>query len=215
MGIVIELQQEALSNDTAILDLLRKAYLVARKLKLKEFEEWIDHEMNGYGEDDKIPQYRIYHGEVKGWNPYNGWIPVVFQDAKLQDILSEHKAREPIASLVDVYKNSEERIAKVLFPDSINDMISNSGLLETKYCLQISTNMLFSTIESIRNTILDWAITLEENGIIGEGLRFTNDEIKTARESSTINNFINNFYADVNNTQMQQGTENSKQDHER
>lgn len=51
MAIVIELQQEALSKDTDLLSLLRKAYLVARKLKLKEFEEWINHELNGYGLD--------------------------------------------------------------------------------------------------------------------------------------------------------------------
>lgn len=46
--IVIELQQEALKSDFDILNLLRKAYLVARKLKLNEFEKWIDSELNGY-----------------------------------------------------------------------------------------------------------------------------------------------------------------------
>ena len=40
-GIVIQLQREALDENVDIETLLRKAYLVARKLKLKEFEEWI------------------------------------------------------------------------------------------------------------------------------------------------------------------------------
>ena len=35
--IVIELQHEALKSDFDIMNLLRKAYLVARKLKLQEF----------------------------------------------------------------------------------------------------------------------------------------------------------------------------------
>ena len=63
--IVIELQQEALKSDFDILNLLRKAYLVARKLKLNEFEKWIDSELNGYKNLDKIPDYRLLRGEVK------------------------------------------------------------------------------------------------------------------------------------------------------
>ncbi|MFQ7675143.1 MAG: hypothetical protein ACLRK3_10590 [Ruminococcus sp.] len=43
--IVIELQHEALKSDFDIMNLLRNAYLVARKLKLQEFEEWIKDEL--------------------------------------------------------------------------------------------------------------------------------------------------------------------------
>ncbi|MDF1879847.1 hypothetical protein JHD50_00785, partial [Sulfurimonas sp. MAG313] len=37
--IVIELQQDALKSDIPVTDLLRKAYVVARKLKLSDFEK--------------------------------------------------------------------------------------------------------------------------------------------------------------------------------
>ena len=47
-GIVIELQREALDEKISIESLIRKAYLVAKKLKLKEFEEWLNQEQNGY-----------------------------------------------------------------------------------------------------------------------------------------------------------------------
>lgn len=46
--IVLDLQKAALKEDCDILNLLRKAYLVARKLKLKEFEDWVNCELNGY-----------------------------------------------------------------------------------------------------------------------------------------------------------------------
>ena len=45
--IVIELQHEALKSDFDIMNLLRKAYLVARKLKLQEFEDWVNNEFYG------------------------------------------------------------------------------------------------------------------------------------------------------------------------
>lgn len=40
-GIVYELEREALDENVSVESLLRKAYLVARKLKLSDFEEWI------------------------------------------------------------------------------------------------------------------------------------------------------------------------------
>lgn len=46
-GIVLELEREALDENVSIEVLLRKAYLVARKLKLTDFEEWINNEQNG------------------------------------------------------------------------------------------------------------------------------------------------------------------------
>lgn len=212
MSIVIDLQQEALSKEDNLLHLLRKAYLVARKLKLKEFEIWANHEMNGYAINDEVPRYRVYHGEIRAYNPYHGWIPVVFDKSSG---LTKHEAREPISSLIDVYNQSEGRSARVLFPDDLNTLLSKSAPFHTKYCLEISTNMLFSTFESIRNTILDWAITLEENNILGEGLKFTRDEIEIAAEkSSSITNYISNFFGDVNNSQLQQGTNDSNQDQE-
>ena len=44
VGIVMELQREALEDNISIESLMRKAYLVARKLNLEEFEEWINQE---------------------------------------------------------------------------------------------------------------------------------------------------------------------------
>lgn len=52
--IVIELQHEALKSDFDIMNLLRKAYLVARKLKLQEFEDWVNNELNGYKDLEKF-----------------------------------------------------------------------------------------------------------------------------------------------------------------
>lgn len=76
-GIVLELEREALDENVSIEVLLRKAYLVARKLKLTDFEEWINNEQNGYvGE---VPKYRMIEGEYKALNPYKGWIPLYCQ----------------------------------------------------------------------------------------------------------------------------------------
>lgn len=96
MGIVIELQKQAIDTKSDVVSLLRKAYLVARKLDIKDFSEWINNELNGYTDYDKIPDYREIRGQVKAWNPYHGWIPVIiFQSESEQEHWGQvHESRD-------------------------------------------------------------------------------------------------------------------------
>ena len=208
-GIVLELQREALEQDGDILSLLRKAYLIAKKLQLNDFEQWVNKELKGYENDDNLPTYRCLYGEVKAWNPYHGWIPVVFPEE--YGFLNEYKADDSIANLIDVYRNSDGHMAVVNFPAGINTMLNETAPFQTKYALFISVNQIFNIGESVRTAILEWSIALEENGIIGEGMQFSKEEKKIATTTPTINNYITNFFGDVSNSQVQQGTENSTQ----
>ena len=75
--LVIELQKDIIENKIDTISILRKAKLIATKLNLVDFKQWIDHELNGYENYDDIPEYRNIIGEVKAKNPYHGLIPVV------------------------------------------------------------------------------------------------------------------------------------------
>ena len=179
-GIVIELQREALDEKNSIESLIRKAYLVAKKLKLKEFEEWLNQEQNGYKKE--IPEYRNITGEIKAWNPYHGWIPMILS-AKVADIVSRRPIPNSISSFLDVYNSSEDR---VVF--SVNGAMTE-----------------FFNNSTVRNKILDWALLLEENGIVGNEMTFTDVEKQIAIDTPVINNYINNFYSKVSDVDMKQG----------
>ena len=47
-SIVLELQNEIVSSNCDVVNILRKAHLIASKLKLADFDQWIKHELNGY-----------------------------------------------------------------------------------------------------------------------------------------------------------------------
>jgi hypothetical protein len=90
---------------------LRKAYVVARKLKITDFEEWIHKELNGYPETvDEIPQYREVSGEVKGWNPVRGWIPVIFENPKLTEKISNIKIIQPVTELENLSCSRKQQL---------------------------------------------------------------------------------------------------------
>lgn len=201
-GIVLELQKEALNKDVDIESLLRKAYLIAKKLKLKEFEEWIKLEQNGYGAKE-VPEYRYIQGQIKARNPYYGWVPVIL-DAEIEKMLTRVPAKDAISSLIDLYK-SDNDIAQFNLGSGINQTLSELTDFETIFCVQFGKNQIYRILSTIQDKILDWALLLEENGIIGEGLSFTDREIEKAKQTPVINNYTNNFYANVNNMDLQQG----------
>ena len=64
----------------------------------------------------------------------------------------------------------------------------------------------------MKNNILDWALTLEESGIVGRDYSFSEEEKKIAQEKTEITNYITNFWGTTTDVQMQQGNVDSLQD---
>lgn len=210
-GIVIELQEEALDSNSDIVSLLRKAYLIARKLNLTDFEKWINNELNGYQDQNEIPEYRSVYGEVKGWNPYQGWIPVVVDNNEMSNTLNHRMVTDSAAKLKSLLSGKGNYVTLPI-SGGANAMLSEWTGFETKYLFFFGINTLSDILEKVKNSILDWSITLEENGIMGEGLKFTNEEKSIAKTNTTINNYYtNNFAGEVSNSQIQQGSKKSKQ----
>ena len=111
-SVVIELQRELLENDCDILSALRKAHVIASKLELKEFDEWIMSELNGYQcNEENIPDYRSIKGELKAWNPYRGWIPVILADGKMEQLICDRRIHDSIIATHKICTN-EKRVIK-------------------------------------------------------------------------------------------------------
>lgn len=201
-GIVIELQRDALDDKISIESLIRKAYFVAKKLKLKEFEEWLNQEQNGYKRN--IPEYRSVGGEIKAWNPYRGWIPIIFS-ARVADVVSRMPLSHSISVLLDLYNSGEDPIACLINGEMTEIFNDTMGFMPTKYAFFASKSELYRIMSTVRNKILDWALLLEESGIVGEDMTFTDLEKRIAQETPVINQYSNNFYAPVSDVDMKQG----------
>lgn len=201
-GIVIELQRDALDDKISIESLIRKAYFVAKKLKLKEFEEWLNQEQNGYKRN--IPEYRSVGGEIKAWNPYRGWIPIIFS-ARVADVVSRMPLSYSISVLLDLYNSGEDPIACLINGEMTEIFNDTMDFMPTKYAFFASKSELYRIMSTVRNKILDWALLLEESGIVGEDMTFTDLEKRIAQETPVINQYSNNFYAPVSDVDMKQG----------
>ena len=202
-SIILELQKQCMGSEVKVSELLRKAYVVARKLKIKDFETWLYFEMNGYDPEAKLPTYRKAFGTVKGWNPYNGWIPVIIENPETQKELSSTETIQSIGDLENLTKNDHGTV-QVPLADSLSEYTG----FNTKYRIEIGVSQLKAIIEKVRNIILDWLIKLEEDGILGEDMIITENEKEIAGRQ---NYFENNFYGAIYGTQIQQNSNGSIQ----
>ena len=102
--LVIELQKDIIENRLDTISILRKAKLIATKLNLNDFNQWIDYELNGYDKYDDIPDYRNVIGEVKARNPYYGLIPIIMPSS-IAEQLNVRKLFNPVSELIDLSKS--------------------------------------------------------------------------------------------------------------
>jgi len=194
-SVVLELQQLASDSEKNIIDLLRKALLVATKLNLVEFKQWIQNELNGY-KGGELPAYRQIHAQVKGKNPYHGLISIGFPDKEMEWTLSSVPIRDSISALYDLIEHRKSTdVLHMQMPFEAQRMVSQ--LLESPFqnievYWILQRSQIVEILDAIRNAILEWSLKLESEGILGDEISFSEDE-KQKASSSTVIQHVENF----------------------
>jgi len=198
--IVVQLQHDSLDRNIPVADLLRKSLVAARKLKIAEFESWIRLELEGYTDDATIPPYRELRGEVKVLNPYRGWMPLSFATTRQAEALSTRMCGQPIAelqSLLDGQPN--DTTLSLRFPPAIEkELMGSMQPMPLQPVFHLSQGALHGLLDAVRTTVLNWALKLEEDGILGENFTFSDAE----RSKASSGYHVNNFYGAVSHSQF-------------
>lgn len=174
VSLVHQLQADALNGQVKLTDLLRKAKTVATKLKLAEFRAWCDHELNGYP-PDAVPDYRHVSGELKAKNPVTHiWMPCYFEDSALAEQLSHRAVQSSVAELEHL-ASGDGMLAMPFNQEAQMHFMRYSNVPAPPF-LVIQRNRIIGILDTVRTTILEWSLKLEEDGIVGEGMSFSNEE---------------------------------------
>ncbi len=204
-SIVLDLQAEAMDANTNIGSLLRKALAVATKLQLAEWIAWCKSELSGYAHGSEVPPYRILHGEMKMFNPYNG---VWMQFVGLAPIKST--CSQPVAEVQDLAEG-KGMIYQPVPPESYEEM--RDIITPPKLILQKTS--LLGILDAVRNTILEWTLELEADGVLGEDMKFSANEKSVVMKNET-NYHIGTFSGVIGNVSggsLQIGDYNQLADH--
>lgn len=191
-----------LATDRAhdISDLLRKALLVATKLGLREFRQWIECELNGYDSHVNVPEYRKARAELRLINPYNGLIPFYISDKRLADALCNVELRDPVENLQFLANTLTKEGSYINVPLSHSQeaiLLKSQGGIQLPPVRKLSPNKAIMVIDAVRTRILEWSLELESQGIFGDGIMFSKEEKAKATSTPSIN--IQNFQGVLGN----------------
>jgi hypothetical protein len=179
MTLLREIQQEATSGNTKVSDLLRKTKILARRLKSRELEEWVNHELNGYYKSDKVPEYRIVKG-VMILGDFIGSFGSQYKNIQISianiilvmpgewkewtaPINIRHSIAECEHILNETNKNNEN--PKSIWPADISNKLSYN-VIEGMVCIQawrpIQRSCFERILDTVKNNILNFAMDIEE-----------------------------------------------------
>ncbi len=201
-SLVHQLQSGALDSKVTVVDLLRKGLVVASKLGLPEFEKWVNGELNGYPDGKSVPAYRRVNVELQARNPLKGWIPVLLTDPADAQAFGQHAFTNPISELEHLA--SREGTIRMPLEDAWQLRIAQHTGWDFPTSQRVSTSSVVAIIDKVRHTLLQWALQLEKDGAVGEGLSFSAEEKDAVVAAGHHYNTVNNFYGSVDRSQIAQ-----------
>lgn len=198
--IVLQLQELAADGNTSIPELLRKALLISTKLGLKDFRQWVLNELNGYDGSEDLPDYRVIYGDLRVHNPYRGYIPFVIPDSEISEMVRRVYVMQSVDSLSHVLTeaSSNQLLTFPFSPEAEAALMRiQDGFAAMRPTRIVACNQIVGILEQIRTHLLNWALQLEAEGVLGEGLTFSETEKRRAEMSHSIN--IHNFQGVLGN----------------
>lgn len=207
LPLILQIQEAAMDSKASVTDALRKAKIACFKLDLKTFLGWVDCELGGYTADSEqeIPNYRCIIGELQAFNPVRGWMPIHCNDSEEHDILARAFIVQSIGSIEDMLIGADPAN---IFTYRHNQDASNIIRRMIGYNFDIRVKLAFphavGILHAVRNILLDWTLSMEREGIVGENLIFSSEDRRKSSvvTEKTVNNFnIGHVGALVQNAQ--------------
>ena len=169
-----QLQEDILNPDRALPDILRKAKVLAYRMDVPEFKQWVNHELDGYaGEDVELPDYRDFpasnYGDfscVGGTHIRNSPIPTYGLPEFVQRFVDRVELRQGVAALEGLNFDENYSLRIPWLPDLIAyvgglERIRPGCALQSAWQL-LGKNQIDDILDTIRNRLLTFVLELEE-----------------------------------------------------
>lgn len=193
VGLIEQLQADALDPSVAADTMLRKVKVAATKLGLDDALEWVTFELSGYPNKESIPDYRRGHGEPLAWHPYHGWQPLRF-DGPLGETVSNVYFDEPIGSYETLLKGETANLILPIPSAGVAELNKLLNIPVSRMARSIAPGAIIAVVQRVRDLVLDWSLELSRAGITGEGISFTvNERAKAALAPISIGTFNGSF----------------------
>lgn len=196
-------------------DILLKLKVLAHKLKNKELTDFVNSELQGYNNDDNVPQYRIYKGVLMG-SVENAvcrrqneiLITSHLKEYDLADI-NQCVFTDNVSTLIEYSKTGD--LTKVI-PREFYNILSlpfGNGYQVTTAYVPVDKAIILGILNAIRDTLLNLMFAIEDQFNQAELATLFKNPTKEQKDKANpiINNFFNSFGNSIQNTKIELETD--------
>jgi len=196
-SLVKDFRSDIVQSAKSTTELLRTAKVISVELDLNDITEWINCELNGYSNSEKLPPYRFFSGgQLQCLNPYRGWLPA-------GQVKKRFPAYQPISELEGLLNS------KAIFLPLTRDLHYPLGnelgidVSDWQQQIQFSTTQLQGLLNAVKDKLLDWSLELGKRGITGENMSFDEKERKSAQSQVFNIQHFTGVLGDVSHSSVQ------------
>lgn len=172
MGLLAEIQSDALDDKVPVATLLRKVMVLASNLDSGILEDWVRHELNGYPNSVDVPKYRTMGINFKASGAdivrqYNR-MPIaqlVVEKAAENSEISTFKCRQAIGTISIDEINKSDGTLRVNF-DNYIPLIQQQledGIALFAFWGEIASSQVYGILDAVRSRVLDFTLVLRKN----------------------------------------------------
>lgn len=190
----------ATNNNQPIAVLLRKCIILAHQIRNERLKVWANNELNGYTNNDELPDYRIVSAQARGH--FSGWggsqlnhftIPPAVLDEKHRRFATTVHLAQAIAAYEDLVKSAKANGKITLhWPADLvlhyQERIPLSQPMAFVAAYQeIPKSALIELLDTVRNRVLNMALEIQSE--VGE----SDEDLKrlTPNAEAKIEGFVN------------------------
>jgi hypothetical protein len=175
MSLLREIQDAAIDANVDIAVVLRKCKVLAARLGNKDFDLWVERELNGYKSKEEVPDYRIIRVEsfgqfsgIAGSGINNAPIPTsVISDlpGEWDEFIKTHYFMDPISSYTSLLKGySGNEPIKFLWPAELIAYVGYK-VYQNMNCVSawklIPSSSIAALIDTVRTRVLSFVLKIE------------------------------------------------------
>ncbi len=172
--LIRQLQNQVIDSSVPLSDTMRMAKVLAATLKDERFREWVDSELNGYGQGDELPSYRRLRAESLGTfaNAFRMIKNVSIPVSTLPKNIRKHVMHLPFVQNVRELEdltgpNSADGTLESPWTPELVILASkhfkrHDGAVLVDARMQFAPNEVIGILEQVRNRLLDILLGLQD-----------------------------------------------------
>jgi hypothetical protein len=209
MALIDDIIEMASNDKEPIGNLLRKCLILERQIPNEKYRAWLDNELDGYGSEDEMPNYRVFNCVNKGL--FIG-LTVQLNDQPLSLHVMEPKDRkliekgylaQPAASYdgADRTKDSHLPWNPALTTKYQTKFYKDHDLVLNRAWQEIPGSVIVALLEQVRTRVLRFALDIKEN--LPSDATTASSVPASVVERSVVNNIFHGDVLIASNTNTQ------------